>query len=382
MKIVPVNKHLIQKQHSINIHVMPLYQNADPCFSTSFMQLLSIISPERYTEQLLDEHNQGIFASHMGTGIPKYDIRINSLLRQLDFSVLKLHTAFYVIQWACGFGVLLLVCCYAESWLQWLRTAIEKHNGWLAVFWGTVNVCFILNVYTILKIIASTCIKGAANCRYGAVATPVVIAIPAIPAIVCFLKFKHHLPPPRMWQLCFPWNCSRLSRLYLLLSSWIVCFTLIITTGVHIPHAILLLSTNYLLYGTALVAIYLLLATAICLTALIYTIDQMFCINMEFRLTCRQGIQQVYCLLVAAVAFFGTAGFAISLHLLLYLSKNGQKTQSISTAVFTIFSTVFLIIAPWAIRTAGRKMQQALFHKWETMHEEANTTSLSTRTHK
>ena len=30
--------------------------------------------------------------------------------------------------------------------------------------------------------------------------------------------------------------------------------------------------------------------TAICLTALIYTIDQMFCINMEFRLTCRQGI--------------------------------------------------------------------------------------------
>ena len=287
------------------------------------------------------------------------------VLHQFHDPVYQLSSAFNVIPWACGLGAPLLLCHYAESWLQWLRTAIQKHGGWLALFWATATVCFFLNIYTILKITAITCMDAKVrDILYGVIAILGIIAFSGIPAIVHFHKFKHHLPLPRMWQLCFPWNCFTLSRLYFLLSTWIICNTLTFTSAVHVPYAILLLSTNYLLYGTALVAVYLLLATAICLTALIYTIDQMFCINMEFRLTCRQGIQQVYRLLVAAVAFFGTAGFAISLHLLLYLNKNGQKTQSISTVVFVLFSTVFPIVAPWAIRTAVRKTQQVMNHEW------------------
>ena len=183
-------------------------------------------------------------------------------------------------------------------------------------------------------------------------------------------KFKHSLPHPRIWQLGIPWNCFTLARVYFMLSSWIICFSLSVIPGVHIPYAILLLSTNYVLYGTALAAIYLLLPAAICLTAVIYTVDQVFCINAEFRLTARQGFQQAYRLLVATVAFVGAAGFAASLHLLLLHSKNGQKTQSISTTVFIMFSTVFPIVAPWAIRTAVRKMQQVLIREWEAIHEE------------
>ena len=113
-----------------------------------------------------------------------------------------------------------------------------------------------------------------------------------------------------------------LARAYFLLSSWIICFSLIVIPGVHIPYAILLLSTSYLLYATALAAIYLLLPAAICFT--------------------------------------GAASFAASLHVLLLYSKNGQKTQSISTTVFAVFSSVFTIVAPWAIRTTVRKMQQVL----------------------
>jgi len=125
-------------------------------------------------------------------------------------------------------------------------------------------------------------------------------------------------------------------------------------------YAILLLNTSYLLHATALAAIYLLLPAAICFTAVFYTIDQMFCVNAQFRLTGRQGLRQVYRLLMATVAFTGAASFAASLHLLLFLSKNGQKTQSISSTVFVVFSTAFTIVAPWAIRTAVRKMQQVL----------------------
>ena len=245
-----------------------------------------------------------------------------------------------------------MVYHYAESSLQLLRSALEKHKGWLAVFWATVNVCFLLNIYTILKMIASACMDAKArDCSYGIIAILADIDLSGILVIVHVRKFKHSLPHPRIWQLGIPWNCFTLARVYFMLSSWIICFSLSAIPGVHVPHAIFLLSTNYLLYGTALVAVYLLLPAAICLTTVIYTIDQIFCINAEFRLMGRQGFQQVYRLLVATVAFVGAAGFAARLHLLLLHSKNGQKTQSISTTI--------MAMASWAIRTCSSEKDAA-----------------------
>ena len=346
--------------------------------SISYIQLLGIISPERYREQLLDEYNQGIFSTNMVKGIPEHDVRLYSHLIQLGTPQLTLPLTFYALQWTCGLGAVLVVYCYAESKLQCWWMALEKHKGWLAVFWATANVCFVLDIYTSLKMIANTCIKGVVrDCSYGVIAIPASIALSGITVIVLVRKFKHYLPPPRIWQLGIPWNCFTLARVYFMLSSWIICFSLSVIPGVHIPYTILLLSTNYILYGTALAAIYLLLPAAICLTAVIYTIDQVFCINAEFRLTSRQGFQQVYRLLVATVAFVGAAGFAASLYFLLLYSKNGQKTQSISTTVFIMFSTVFPIVAPWAIRTAVRKTQQVLIREWEAIHEETSTTVVS-----
>ena len=337
------------------------------------LQLLSIISPERYIEQLLDEQNQGTFSVDMANGIPENDVRLYSHINQLGKTqLLKPHHVFITVQWLCSFGAVLVVHHCAESWLQRMRMAMKKNKGWLAVIWSTVSVCMLLNVYTSLKIIATVCIKRSVrDCPQGGFAILVGIVLSGILVIIHFRKFRHYLPPPRMWQLCFPRSCFMLARAYFLLSSWIICFSLIVTPGVHIPYAILLLSTSYLLHATALAAIYLLLPAAICFTAVIYTIDQMFCVNAEFRLTGRQGLRQVYRLLMATVAFTGAACFAASLHLLLFLSKNGQKTQSISSTVFTVFSTAFTIVAPWAIRTAVRKMQQVFNREWEAIHEES-----------
>ena len=337
------------------------------------MQLLSIISPEKYIEQLLDEQNQGTFSVDMANGKPENDVRLYSRINQLGKpQLLKPHQVFNTVQWLCLFGAVLVVNHYAESWLQRMRMAMKKNKGWLAVIWSTISVCMLLNVYTSLKIIAMTCIKrSVGDCTHGGFAILVGIVFSGIPVIIHFRKFKDYLPPPRMWQLCFPRSCFMLARAYFLLSSWIICFSLTVTPGVHIPYAILLLSTSYVLYATALAAIYLLLPAAICFTAVIYTIDQLFCVNAEFRLTKKQGLQQVYRLLMAMVAFTGAASFAASLHLLLFLSKNGQKTQSISSTVFAVFSTAFTIVAPWAIRTAVSKMQQVLTREWEAIHEES-----------
>ena len=336
------------------------------------MQLLSIISPQKYTENLMNKCNQGIFSVHLTGGIPHTDLRSQSHAYQIAKPVLSLHTAVNILQWMCALGALLVVHHYAGSRLQSLRMALDKHRGWLAVFWASVNVCLVPNSYTILKIIASTCMfSRAQDCSYGVIALLVGIVLSAIPVIIHFRKFRHYLPPPRMWQLCFSRSRFMLARAYFLLSSWIICFSLIVTPGVHLPYAILLLSTNYLLYATALAAIYLLLPAAICFTAVIYTIDQMFCVNTEFRLTRRQGFRQVYHLLMATVAFTGAASFCASLHFLLFLSKNGQKTQSISSTVFAVFSIAFTIVAPWAIKTAVRNMQQVLTREWEAIHEES-----------
>ena len=329
-------------------------------FSILSMQLLSITSPQKYREDLLNVHNQGIFSVYLTRGIPHDDLLSRLRTQQFAKPGFSLHLAVNILQWTCVLGALLVVHHYAGSRLQSLRVALDKHRGWLAVFWASVNVCLVSNSYTILKIIASTCMKSKAqDCSYGVIAVVASIVLSGIPVIIHFRNFRHYLPPPRMWQLCFPRSCFMLARPYFLLSSWIICFSLIVTPGVHIPYAIRLLSTSYLLYATALAAIYLLLPAAICFTAVIYTIDQMFCVNAEFRLTRRQGLQQVYRLLMATVAFTGAASFAASLHLLLLYSKNGQKTQSISSTVFAVFSTAFTIVAPWAIRTAVRRCNRS-----------------------
>ena len=344
-------------------------------FSIPFIQLLRIISPQRYREELLNEHSQGIFSINITRGIPNADVRSVSHLHQMAKPVVGQQSAFNWLQWISAFGALFVVYCYAESWLHLLRKALEKNKGWLAVFWATVNVCLVPNSYTILKLIATTCINAnERDCLYGGTAVLVGIALSGIPVIVRFRKFNDYLPPPRMWQLCFPRNYFMLARAYFFLSSWIICFSLTVIPGAHIPYAILLLSTSYLLYATALAAIYLLLPAAICFTALIYTIDQIFCINPEFRLTVKQGFQQVCRLLIATVTFTGAAAFAASLHFLLLFSKNGQKTQSISATIFVVFSTVFTIVAPWAVRTAVRKMQRILNHEWEAIHDETSNT--------
>ena len=99
--------------------------------------------------------------------------------------MLRLPNAFVSITWTCGLGALLVAYHYAESSLQLLRSALEKHKGWLAVFWATVNVCFLLNIYTILKMIASACMDAKArDCSYGIIAILAGIALSGIPVIV------------------------------------------------------------------------------------------------------------------------------------------------------------------------------------------------------
>ena len=56
--------------------------NNDHCTFFS-MQVLSIISPERYIEQLLEEQNQGTFSVCMANGIPENDVRLYFHINQL-----------------------------------------------------------------------------------------------------------------------------------------------------------------------------------------------------------------------------------------------------------------------------------------------------------
>ena len=120
--------------------------NNDHCTFFS-MQVLSIISPERYIEQLLEEQNQGTFSVCMANGIPENDVRLYFHINQLGKpELLKLHRVFNTVQWLCSFGAVLVANHYAESWLQRMRMAMKKNKGWLAVIWSTVSVCMLLNV--------------------------------------------------------------------------------------------------------------------------------------------------------------------------------------------------------------------------------------------
>ena len=58
----------------------------------------------------------------------------------VSLALLSLTYTMPLLEYICALGALYEVYHYAESRLQWLRMALEKHKRWLAVLWATVNV--------------------------------------------------------------------------------------------------------------------------------------------------------------------------------------------------------------------------------------------------
>ena len=120
------------------------------------------------------------------------------------------------------------------------------------------------------------------------------------------------------------------------------------------PFVALVVGTNPFLYGSALLAIVLGASLLILLTATLFTIDQVFVGDPDFRLTWKEAVWQAGRLLLVATSCAGVALFLGCICFMLLLSKGGNKVQSVSGVASFFMSHVVLTALPLLMRSLIR----------------------------
>ena len=87
------------------------------------------------------------------------------------------------------------------------------------------------------------------------------------------------------------------------------------------------------------------------------TIDQVFIADKEYKITPKQAFRQSVVLLLMVFLTLGLGSQALSIALILHLSKYGEKTQSVSTFVRFILQHVFMPVGVWILKVIVKNLK-------------------------
>ena len=121
------------------------------------------------------------------------------------------------------------------------------------------------------------------------------------------------------------------------------------------PFQILIVSANPHLYGFSILTVWSVILGCIVLTSIPFTIAQVFVAPEDYKLTPKQGLQQIIFLILVATLIIGFGSLACSITLILLLSKYGERTQSVSTSVGFVLRHAIIPLAGWMVQR-GRWM--------------------------
>ena len=246
-------------------------------------------------------------------------------------------------------------------WLKDFKMKTVHGRGLLSLFWGTAAFGFVYGWHATSRIFTITCLDPQVSQGFKRINCTGFMCANAYLGITCaFLAYVHSsaitLPPPRIIQIILnmlfkpcrmPSSHLRdfTGRLVLMLGLFglnMFVFALSIT----IPAEMLLLTSNFYLKGTAILTFIFTLGAIIALISVIFTIDQVFSKSHFYRLPCKQASLQSLALIITFFLLASCGMFLLSVHYLIQLSKDGEKTQSISMAILHVMSSISYILMP------------------------------------
>ena len=310
-----------------------------------FPQLMSVVSPERYWQELVDIHNPGVLEVRLGINEQCYTVNVvrSPVARQQE-------GMFY---WMMGtFGLVVppsLLYITRRKQLDWLQQ-VKATKGGPAVMWACIVWMPLANLYFSTKFAtsaASFAVKESIhkeNQKYMGMIMAYILMFIIIAAVIQSRRFLPVLPytsmlksgPFRRVVKFHIWSQFNLLLTYVLAAS---------------PYVVLIVGTNPFLYGSALLAIILATSFIILLTAAQITFGQVLLSDPDFRLTCRKARWQAAWLLLVATGCLGVAFFMGCISFLLLLSKGGNKVQSVSGVASFFMSHVVLTALPLLMRS-------------------------------
>ena len=332
------------------------------------IQIFKIISPKRYVQQLLDIHYPGQYYGYIARGMPQTDIREGMHLSQDNmvhiFSISKLfgnNLSFYCLLALIAYGLPLLLYKREGIWLKRVEIKIKCRKGLLVFFWSLSVMGYIFSYYGLVTLSAISCFDPEAtsnwkrvNCVGSGIASVYLVVTSAIVSLIHSNAIT--LPIPRMIKIgigilskcCKGVTFSEelTTKIMVVIGLHGINNMLIGYLSIGLPSQILMLSSNFYLNGTAILSCFMIIGAMVIFIAIIFTVDQAFSPSQMYRLTREQVLVQS---LALSVTFFLLACcllFLLSIHFLLQLTKDGEKTQSISTALLHVLSALSYITMP------------------------------------
>ena len=297
------------------------------------MQLMSVVSPERYQKELMDVHNAGALEVFLGTDQQCYSIRV----------VARGKTKFGFYWLVVTLGVAAPPILLYITWRKVLAVLqhVKVTKGGPAVMWACIAWMPLANLYLAAKLIISISQKKWQGDNNNAFFVGVPFALVCL-SIAAVIQSGMALPGlPNIGVLK-----SAVVRRVIKLHIW-SHFNIFLAGMLAKSFVVaLLVGTNPFLYGSALLAIVLAASLPILLTAALFTIGQVFMGDPDFRLTWREAVWQAGRLLLVATSCAGVALFLGCICFLLLLSKGGNKVQSVSGVASFFMSHVVLTALP------------------------------------
>ena len=325
-------------------------------FSSSYPQLMSVVSSERYWKDLLDVHNPGVLEIHLDTDKQCYTNKVaRSAVADRQVRI------FYWVVVIMGIVVPPYIL-YITWWKQLaVLEQVKVTKGGPAVMWACIAWMPLANLYFTVKLIA-TSLHFEVNEEYqrdNEKAVGLVLAFLIIfSSVAAVIQSGRSLPGLPNTSVLKSTIVSRVVKFHIW-TNFNVFLAFVLATSSFVA---LLVGTNPFLYGSALLAIVVAASLPILLTATLFTIGQDFLRDPDFRLTWREAMWQAGRLLLVTTGCAGVALFLGCICFLLLLSKGGDKVQSVSGVASFLTSHVVLTALPLLMHSLIRFIRNITFN--------------------
>ena len=304
----------------------------------------------------------GVFYMHLNYSHSKYDVDL--------LGIMPRRTSFVGAMKMDGYSTLevfmLLIAALATLTPFLLHTkggqlikSLQQSRSKAKVpfFWAVASLAHVFHVYLLGKLLLVSCYHlselSPVSCRNSCFMIGYNTLVVVI--ISCIHSKYITFPIPRAWSIC----CGRKHHRIIATISLLGIYTMVASIITCLPFQLLLVSANPHLYGFGILTVWCAMFVCIIVTSILFTIDQIFIKEEEYRITPKQALRQILLLMFIAVLVFGFGSLTFSVTLVLYLSKYGEKTQSISKSIYFVIQHVAIPIVLWMVKRMLQKIKQS-----------------------
>jgi hypothetical protein len=243
---------------------------------------------------------------------------------------------------------------------------LSKNKHKVPFFWAVAVLSPVFNTYMTGKLVIIGChptreydvvVKNAEAITVGLSYMNVSLVI----AAVQHSKFVL-IPIPRCFNMFHMCLGGRMDRILMTVSLYSVYYS-VGCLYLCIPFQVLLLCANPHLHAFTILTVWCVMAGCVVLASILFTIDQVFITNVDFRIKPKRAMHQILLLFLIVLVLLGFGSLTFSIRLVLHLTKYGEENQSISKSWNFLLKHVVLPLVVWMakamlerIKSAGNRM--------------------------